>query len=101
MTPDEIEVARREFLDECEMVVKVPCAWIFETTRRPGPYTHSSHFFPIPLYTYVGLRRSADESRVRTKTAVLHPTKVQPDSDHIGRVMLTASSWSGGVQHPD
>jgi hypothetical protein len=65
MTPDEIDQARREFLDECDMVVKVPWVWFFAGGPRVN---RSGNIFalPLPLYTSVGITR-AEDSRIKAR----------------------------------
>lgn len=82
----EVEQARREFLDECDFVAKVPFVYFFDG----NPSSFNCSVFPISLYAYVGLKENpkSKENRFEIK---------EPDHKiHFGLDKLSASSMRIG-----
>lgn len=74
----ELEKARRKFLDECDIVVKVPASWF----KRGDNLGFESTLVPLPIYLFLGFKREGRmggfEIKTRDSKIITHQKDVQP-----------------------
>lgn len=59
----ELEQARREFLDECDLVVRTPAVWFL----KGDSFSYSAHVISIPIHIFLGIKKQTKKKDLQIK----------------------------------